>query len=66
MQKEVITHKITPQGLKLLRQVSAATGEKQYTVLERVLASELDRINQGVVSQDIPIYEQSEKIRIIR
>jgi hypothetical protein len=40
MRKELITTKILPSSLRLLRLIAAVTGEKQYEVMERVLGSE--------------------------
>jgi hypothetical protein len=44
MTTDFITTKVTPKGLELLREISALTGEKQYRVLERVLAKEMRQI----------------------
>ncbi|MEI6045528.1 MAG: hypothetical protein WCS37_14360 [Chloroflexota bacterium] len=41
---ELITTKLTPLALKLVRVIAAMTGEKQYQVLERVLKAELERV----------------------
>jgi hypothetical protein len=40
MAKKLITSKITLSALRLLRLIAAATGEKQYEVLDRVLKAE--------------------------
>jgi hypothetical protein len=40
MAKKLITSKITHSALRLLRLIAAATGEKQYEVLDRVLKAE--------------------------
>lgn len=40
MKNELITTKITPKALRLVRLISALTDEKQYEVLERVLEQE--------------------------
>jgi hypothetical protein len=41
---KVITTKIPPDALRFLRLVAAATGEKQYEVLRRLLKAELTRL----------------------
>jgi hypothetical protein len=42
--KELITTKISNDALRLLRIIAALTGEKQYQALERILKTELDRL----------------------
>jgi hypothetical protein len=42
--KELITTKISNEALRLLRIIAALTGEKQYQALERILKTELDRL----------------------
>jgi hypothetical protein len=42
--KELITTKISPEALRLLRLIAAMTGEKQYEALERILKTELERV----------------------
>jgi len=42
----LVSTKVTPEALKLLRIIAALTGEKQYAVLERVLKAELERIHK--------------------
>jgi hypothetical protein len=44
MQEPLITTKITPTALRLLRLVAASTGEKQYEVMDRLLADEAKRL----------------------
>ena len=46
MDVKQITHKITVKALRLLRVIAAMTGEKQYEVLERLLAAELKRLQE--------------------
>jgi hypothetical protein len=43
---ELITMKVTPEALKLLRIIAAHTEETQYQVLERLLTKELERIEK--------------------
>jgi hypothetical protein len=40
MPEPLTTTKMTPSALRLLRMISAATGELQYRVVERLLAAE--------------------------
>ena len=40
----LITAKITPHALRLIRLVAAATGEKQYEVMARLLEAEARRL----------------------
>ncbi len=42
--KELITSKISPEALRLLRIIAAMTGEKMYEALERILKAELERL----------------------
>jgi hypothetical protein len=49
---KLITSKITPYALRLLRLIAAATGEKQYAVLERVLRTEAERHGVGPKTED--------------
>lgn len=44
--RELITAKISPEALRLLRIIAAMTGEKQYEALERILKAELERLHQ--------------------
>jgi hypothetical protein len=44
MPEHLITTKITQSALRLLRLVAASTGEKQYEVLNRLLADEAKRL----------------------
>jgi hypothetical protein len=44
--KDLITTKITPEALRLLRVIAALTGEKQYEALERILRLELEEIQK--------------------
>ena len=44
MAKPLITSKMTPATLRLLRIVAAVTGEKQYDVLLRLLKAEASRL----------------------
>ena len=45
MTKKLITSKVTPDALRLLRMIAAATGDKQYEVLERLLTDEAKRLD---------------------
>lgn len=47
---EMTTIKITLDALKDLRLIAASTGEKQYEVLDRLLASEWARIGPVIVA----------------
>jgi hypothetical protein len=47
MKKELITIKATLQGYKLLRLISAETGEKLYEAMERVLQKEYDKFQNN-------------------
>jgi hypothetical protein len=40
MPEHLTTTKMTPSALRLLRMISAATGELQYQVVDRLLAAE--------------------------
>ena len=44
MPEPLITTKITPESLRLLRLIAASTGEKQYEVMDRLLAGEAKRL----------------------
>lgn len=44
--KELVTAKITPQALKLIRLIAAMTGEKQCEALERVFKAEWEWLQQ--------------------
>jgi hypothetical protein len=44
MPEPLITTKITPSALRLLRLIAASTGEKQYEVMDRLLADEAKRL----------------------
>jgi hypothetical protein len=44
--EKLITTKITPEALRLIRIIAAMTSEKQYEVLERVLKAELERLQK--------------------
>jgi len=46
MAENLITAKITPKALRLLRLIAALTGEKQYEVLERLLEKEAARLQK--------------------
>ena len=37
---KLITSKMTPDALRLLRMIAAASGDKQYKVLDRLLMAE--------------------------
>ena len=50
MPEPVITVKMAPSALKLLRLITAATGERQYRVLSRLIAAEAKRLR--IQSQD--------------
>ena len=45
MPESLITTKVTPSTLRLLRLVAAHTGEKQYEVLLRLLEAEARRLS---------------------
>lgn len=47
MPERLITTKLTPTALRLIRLIAAATGEKQYAALERVLQNEANRLGLG-------------------
>jgi hypothetical protein len=40
------TLKVTQDALRMLRIIAAHTGERQYAVIERVLAEELRKVNK--------------------
>jgi hypothetical protein len=42
-----MTLKVPPEVHRLLRQVAASTGEKQYAVLARLLAAEWQRVQRA-------------------
>jgi hypothetical protein len=42
---QLITTKIQPKDLRLLRQIAAETGEKQYEVVNRLLENEKERLD---------------------
>lgn len=44
MAESLTTSKMTPSALRLLRLIAASTGEKQYQVLDRLLAAEAERL----------------------
>jgi hypothetical protein len=44
MAAQLVTAKMTPGALRLVRLIAAATGEKQYEVLIRLLAVEAGRL----------------------
>jgi hypothetical protein len=44
MAEELITAKMTPDALRLVRLIAAATGERQYEVFRRVLEKEAKRL----------------------
>jgi hypothetical protein len=46
--KELITTKVSNEALRLLRIIAALTGEKQYEALERILKTELERLQNQV------------------
>jgi hypothetical protein len=46
MSTPTITIKTTPQAQQLLRLIAATTGEKQYKVLERLLAREWAKVQK--------------------
>lgn len=46
MENKSITIKTTVEALKMLRLISALTGEKQYEILERLLKAELQKIER--------------------
>jgi hypothetical protein len=44
MPERLTTAKMTPAALRLVRLIAAATGEKQYAALERLLKAEAARL----------------------
>lgn len=44
MAERLITMKTSPDALRLLRLVAAATGEKQYEAMTRLLTAEVERL----------------------
>lgn len=44
VKEKLITTKITPKALRLLRLIAALTGERQYRALERLLEREYARL----------------------
>jgi hypothetical protein len=44
MPVRLITTKLTPAALRLIRLIAAATGERQYEALDRVLRAEAARL----------------------
>ena len=46
MDSRMITIKTTKKALQLLRLIAAHTGEKQYTILERLLQQELRKVEK--------------------
>jgi hypothetical protein len=44
----LITMKVTPRALKLVRMIAALTDEKHYEVLDRLLIKELARLNPKI------------------
>jgi len=44
MSEPLVTTKIAPESLRLLRLIAAFTGEKQYEVMDRLLADEAKRL----------------------
>lgn len=47
MEKKFITTKITSASLRLLRLIAAATGERQYKAMERILLAEAKALKVG-------------------
>lgn len=45
MAEALITTKIQPRALRLLRRIAAETGERQYEALARLIAEEARRLN---------------------
>ena len=54
MLQPLVSHKITPAALQLLRMITQSTGEKQYAVLARLLAAEWSRVQQQDGTQKGP------------
>ena len=48
MMQRLVTTKVTPLALTLIRLIAAATGEKQFEVLERLLEKEAKRLSLPV------------------
>jgi hypothetical protein len=48
MAQPLITTKLTPEALRLIRLIAADTGEKQYEVVIRVLREEARRLRLPV------------------
>jgi hypothetical protein len=46
MPQTFITQKTTPENQRLLRLIAAATGEKQYATLTRLLTQEWERLQR--------------------
>ncbi len=44
MTERLVTTKLTPDALRMIRLIAAATGEKQYEVLRRLLNEEMRRL----------------------
>ena len=44
----LITMKVTPRALKLVRMIAALTDEKHYEVLDRLLSKELARLSPKI------------------
>jgi hypothetical protein len=45
MAEHLVTSKITPDSLHMVRMVAAKTGEKQYEVVRRLLEAEMQRLS---------------------
>lgn len=46
MKTHLITTKITPEALDMLRFIAALTGESQYSILDRIIKQERDKATQ--------------------
>lgn len=52
MDAKLVNMKVKPDTLRLLRLIAAATGEKQYAILDRLLTREWARVHaQGLVKE---------------
>lgn len=45
MAEHLVTSKITPESLQMVRMVAAKTGEKQYEVVRRLLEAEMQKLS---------------------
>lgn len=45
MAEKLVTSKITPESLKMVRMIAAKTGEKQYEVVRRLIEAEMQKLS---------------------